>query len=114
MDQILEKFLSDGAEALAVPLRNTLNLSIKLSAFPEECKIAKSKPIFTKGARTDPNTYRPISLLQLLSKIIEKLNHFQIGDYLNKKKLIYIISQASERAIQQTFVWLAQLIDISR
>ena len=47
------------------------------------------KPVFKKGARTDLKNYRPISLLPLVSKIIEKSIHFQIEDYLNKKKLIY-------------------------
>ena len=44
----------DGAEVLALPLRNVINLSTKLSTFPEKCKIAKLKPMFKKGARTDP------------------------------------------------------------
>ena len=45
--------LSDG---LAVLLSNISNLSIKLSPFPEVkvYKIAELKPIFKKGARTDP------------------------------------------------------------
>ena len=88
MDQIPAKFLRDGAEVLAFPLGNIIHLSIKLSTFPGECKIAKLKPIFKKGARADPKNYRPISLLPLVSKIIEKSIHFQIKDYLNKKKLI--------------------------
>ena len=90
MDLIPAKFLRDGAEVLALPLTNIINLSIKLSTFQEECKIAKLKTIFKKGARTDPKNYRPISLLPLVSKIIEKSIHFQIEDYLNKKKLIYM------------------------
>ena len=61
MDQITTKFLRDGAEVLALPLRNIINLSIKLSTFPEECKIAKLKSIFKKGARADPRNYRPKS-----------------------------------------------------
>ena len=48
-----------------------INLSIKLSTFPEECKIAKLKPIFKKVAGTDPKNYRPISLLPLVSEINE-------------------------------------------
>ena len=40
MNQIPAKFLPDGAEVLALPLRNKINLSIKLSTFLEECKIA--------------------------------------------------------------------------
>ena len=80
MDQIPATFLRDGAVVLALLMRNIINLSVKLSTFPEECKIAKLKPIFNKGARTDPRNYRPISLLLLVSKIIEKSIHFQIED----------------------------------
>ena len=69
MDQIPAKLLRDGDEVLALLLRNIINLSIKLSSFPEECKIAKLKPIFQKGTRTDPKNYRPISLVPLVSKI---------------------------------------------
>ena len=54
MDQIPENFLRDGAKVLALYLRNIINLSIKLSTFSKECKIAKLKPIFKKGAGTDP------------------------------------------------------------
>ena len=56
MDQIPAKFLRDGAEVLALPLRNIINLSIKLSTFPEECKIAKLKPIFKKVQGLIPKT----------------------------------------------------------
>ena len=100
MGQIPAKFLRDGAEALALPLGNIINLSIKLSTFPEECKIATLKLIFKTGARTDPN-YRPISLLPLVSKIIETSIHFRIENYLDKKKLIY---RYQSGFIKQTFV----------
>jgi len=41
--------------------------------FPEKCKIAKLKPLFKKGSKTEPKNYRPISLLPLISKIFEKV-----------------------------------------
>ena len=78
MDQIPAKFLRDGAEVLALPLRNIINLSIKESTFPEEYTIAKSQPIFKKGTKTYPRNYRPISLLPLVSIMIEKSIDFQI------------------------------------
>ena len=103
MDQTPAKFLRDGAEVLAVSLGNIINLSIKLSTFPEDCKIAKLKPIFKKGARTDPKNYRPISLLSLVSKIIEKPIHFQIEDYLNKKKTnLYILVRLQEEPFHRS------------
>ena len=110
MDQIPAKFLWDDAEVLALPLENIINLSIKLSTFPEECKIAKLKPTFKKGTRTNSKNYRPFSLLPLLSKTIEKSIHFQIEDYLNKKKLIYM-HQSGFRTNHSTDLCLAQLID---
>ena len=57
MDQIPAKSLRDGAKVLPLPLRKIINLSIKLSPFPEECKIAKLQPIFKKGARADLKNY---------------------------------------------------------
>ena len=91
-------------------MRNIITLSIKLSTFPKECKIAKLKPLFKKGARTDRKNYRPISLLPLVSKIIEKSIHFHIEDFLNKKKLIYMY-QSGLRTNDSTDLCLAQLID---
>ena len=108
VDQILAKFLRDGAEVLALPLRNIITLSMKLSTFPEEFKIAKLKSIFKKGARTDSKNYRPNSLLPLVSKIIEKSIHFQIEDCLSKKKLIYMY-QSAFRTNYSTDLFLAQL-----
>ena len=81
-----------------------------MSTFLEECKIAKLKPILKKGASTDPKNYCPISLLPLVSKIIEKSIHFKIEDFLNKKKLIYIY-QSGFRTNHSTDLCLAQLID---
>ena len=90
MDKIPAKFLRDCAEVLTLPLRNTIDLLTKLSTFPKEWKIAKLKPIFKRGARTDPKNYRPIPLLPLVSETIEKSIHFQIEDYLNKKTDLYL------------------------
>ena len=60
-NKIPAKFRKEGAVILVLPLRNIINLSIKLSIFPEECKIPKLKPIFKKGARTYLKNYRSIA-----------------------------------------------------
>ena len=46
--QVFAKFLKGAAEVLADPLSIILNLSVKLSVFPES-KIRKLKPLFKKG-----------------------------------------------------------------
>ena len=69
---ISSKFLKDGAEVLALPLFILANLSIKQFLFPDQCKIAKLKPLFKKSSKSDLKNYRPISLLPVVSKILEK------------------------------------------
>ena len=51
-----------------------------------------------------------MTLLPLVSKIIEKSIHFQIEDYLNKKKLIYMY-QPGFRTKHSINLCLAQLTD---
>ena len=48
LDGISSKFLKDGAEVLALPLCNLVNLSRKQSLLPDQGKIAKLKPLFKK------------------------------------------------------------------
>ena len=62
------KFSKDGAEILIKPPSKICNLSITSRAFPNACKVAKLKPIFKKGKKTDPSNYIPISLLPFMAK----------------------------------------------
>ena len=89
IDNLSGKFLKDGAHVLARPISQLCNLSIKLNSFPRSCKIAKVKPLFKKGSKTNPQNYCPISLLHLLSKIIERIVHDQTEEFLSKNKLRY-------------------------
>ena len=77
------------AEVIAVPLCNLVNLSIKQSLFPDQCKIAKLKPLFKKASNSDQKNYKPIPLLPAVSKIIEKTIHIQTQEYLDKDGLLY-------------------------
>ena len=58
------------------------NLSISQGVFPSACKVAKLKPIFKKGKKTDPSNYRLIPLLPVISKITEKVVHDQTNAFL--------------------------------
>ena len=86
---IVGKFLKDGAPYLSSPITQLCNLSISLSTFPEKCKIAKLKPLYKKGSTTEPKNYRPISLLPLISKLIEKIIHEQTQKYLSDHNILY-------------------------
>ena len=89
IDDLSGRFLKDGSRVLSKPISELCNLSIKLGSFPDSCKIAKSKPLFTKGSETNPSNYRPIPLLPLISKIIEKLIHEQTSSFLSNNEILY-------------------------
>jgi hypothetical protein len=49
------------------------NESISTYIVPDVLKRASITPIFKSGAVTDPNNYRPISILSPFAKILERL-----------------------------------------
>ena len=89
IDQISGKVLKDGARVLAKPISEMCNLFMALGSFPDACKIAKVKPLFKKGSKTDPSNYRPISLLPLLSKVCERVVLDQSEEFLTLSKILY-------------------------
>ena len=88
IDKFSGKFLKDGADILAKPVSALCNLSISWGVFPSACKVAKLKPIFKKGKKIDPSNYRPISLLPVISKVIEKVIHDQTNAFLSGENIL--------------------------
>ena len=88
IDGINGIFVKDGAIILAAPIRDLFDLSIKFSTFPDNCKVAKLKPLYKKGSKLDPKNYRPISLLPLISKIFEKIIHTQTQIFLDENNIL--------------------------
>ena len=79
---------------IALPLAHIINLSISTGIVPNDMKIAKVIPIYKiKGnnsiLKIDPSKYRPISLLPVFSKILEKIVYQQLMCYLNTNNIIY-------------------------
>ena len=74
---------------ISKPLSEIINLSFESGIFPSILKCSKIIPIYKKGENTSINSYRPISQLSNISKIIEKLIHSRTYSFLNKYKCIY-------------------------
>ena len=110
IDNLTGKFLKEGAPVLASPITDLVNLSISLSLFPDDCKIAKLKPLYKKEAKTKQKNYRPISLLPLLSKIIERIIHNQTQEFLDKNNILYKY-QSGFRKHHSTDTCLSYLTD---
>ena len=65
------------------------NSSFDEGIFPDKNKIAKVIPIHKKGSINDVNNYRPISLLSIFSKIMEKLMACRLNKFLELHSIIY-------------------------
>ena len=110
IDNLSGKFLKDRADVLALPISQFCNLSISLSTFPQHCKIAKLKPQYKKQSCTEPKNFRPISLLPLLSKLIEKTIHDQVQNYCNENNIFFSF-QSGFRGKHSTDTCLTYLHD---
>ena len=89
LDDISPRFLKDGAEFLEEPVSHIVNLSLSSEIFPSSFKKARVKPLYKKGSRLEVGNYRPVSILPVLSKILERAVNDQLNDYLTRKGLLY-------------------------
>ena len=92
------------------PLKHVLNLSIIQGFFPEEMKIAKVIPLYKHGDASKFNNYRPISVLPLFSKLLEKLMYNRLLEFINKHNILYKY-QFGFRESHSTSIALTILID---
>ena len=108
IDQILAKFLKDGAPGKAIRLINKINLSIKFDTFPWKRKIVKKKPSFKKRIKTEVKNCRAFSLLPLISKVMEKSIHDQVQDYLQRNEFLHIYqSGVSQNKLFHRYMFVA-------
>ena len=91
VDKLSGRFLKNGVNILAKPIAALCNLSIIQGVLPNACKVAKLKPIFKKGKKTDPSNYRSIPLLPSISKIIEAVIHDQRNAFLSDEDILDIL-----------------------
>lgn len=70
------------------PLTSLINESINQDHFPNALKHAIVIPVHKKGDIHDCHNYRPISLLPVISKPVEKILHHQLAEYLEIERLL--------------------------
>ena len=88
-DLITPKILIELPNCAYIYIRNIYNAMVRLQYFPKSWKVAEIIPIPKVGK--DPSlttSYRPISLLPILSKVFERLFLSRIEPYLIQKNLI--------------------------
>ena len=88
VDKISSKIIEIAAPAISDSLTYIFNQAITLSLFPHEWKTARVIPLYKNGQRNLPGNYRPISVLPVISKIMERILYDQLYNYLTKFELL--------------------------
>ncbi len=97
------------APAVATTIVKVINLSIGSSHFPTPWKMVRVCPIFKNGRSDEKSNYRPISILCVISIILEKHIHNHIYSYLMKYNLIHL-GQSGFRKFHSCETALAKMV----
>ena len=111
-DRLDSLALKHGAAILHRPLTHVINTSIKTSKFASRWKIGKLLPLHKgKGlSMSDPKSFRPISLLPVIGKVIERVLQPQILDFMESSGQLNT-NHHSYRKMHSTVTAMLQLSD---
>ena len=108
-DGLSSSFLKDITQQVCIPLSILVNRSLELGIVPEAMKIAKVVPIYKAKEHDQFSNYRPISLLPTVSKILERVVHKRVYNFLNTNQVFYA-SQYGFRSKHSTIDALTEFV----
>ena len=79
------------------PLSTIFNQSLSTGTVPNNMKVARITPIHKKGRIDDINNYRPVSVLNIFSKILERCIYERLLNFVNKNDIYLKTSLDSGR-----------------
>ena len=77
------------SEHIAILLYDIINDSFSSGVFPDMMKLAKVIPLYKKNTLEVASNYRPISLLSVFSKIVERLMHSRLYNFFEKYNVLH-------------------------
>ena len=89
LDEMPARFIRDGASMLKIPITYIVNLSISTATVPDDMKVARVKPLHKKNSTLEAGNYRPVSILSVVSKILEKAIHSQLVKFLEQNNILF-------------------------
>jgi hypothetical protein len=107
-DNIGARLLREVAAEIAPSLARIYNFSMQTGTFPTLWKTANITPIYKKGSKTEAKNYRPVSLLSIPGKVMERCIHKQLYDFLIGNKIL----SPKQSAFKRNNSTVTQLIEI--
>ena len=87
-DGICIRMLKASFSAISRVILYIINTCITNSDIPDSWKHSTVHPIFKSGSPSDPTNFRPISLVPVIMKVVERLVHHQLYHYLSHNHLL--------------------------
>ena len=88
-DGLSARFLKEIAVEITSPLTQLYNISLLTGVFPSDWKHSHITPVHKGGPFDDPSNFRPISVVPVLAKILEKIVSIQLSSYLEQQSLLH-------------------------
>ena len=107
-DNIGPKLVKEAVHLLTEPLMYIFNLSLSNGIVPDKLKLAKVIPVFKKGDPKCVANYRPISLLSIFNKLLEKIMYVRLYSHLHHHRVLNPYQFGFRRNYSTTFA----LIDV--
>ena len=87
-DSISMNVVKESFNLICAPLTYIINLSLNSGVVPQEMKIARVIPLFKSGDKSLFTNYRPVSVLPVFSKFLERIVYNRLINFLNKYDIL--------------------------
>ena len=88
LDNISPRLLKDAAVIITNPLTQIINASLSQASIPADWKAARVIPLYKAGKANQVGNYRPISVLPVISKLVERAVQVQLGKHLSDHNIL--------------------------
>ena len=89
LDMVDTNILKCSVQYILPAITHLINLSIVKGCFPGRWKIAKIIPLLKKDDPLNPRNYRPVAILPVLSKVLEKVIFCQVVQYFEENQFLH-------------------------
>ena len=117
-DNISPKLLKETAHQIAPSLTKLFNKSVSCGVVRDDWKLANIVPVYKKAEKDQVENYGPISVLSIISKVLEHCVFCNIGDYLvvliNNSQHGFISGKSCTSQLVEVHNYIGSLLDAGK